>query len=524
MYRVRQVKVLVEDNDILKAISKKINVRTTDIKNYKILKQSIDARKKESIYYVYEVVVDIDIKLKLNNDVLEYVEEKYEYPIPGTKELNNRPIIVGSGPSGLFCGLVLSRLGYKPIILERGEDIDNRINSVNTLWSTGKLNPNSNIQFGLGGAGTFSDGKLNTLIKDSNNRMKFVYEEFVSHGAKEDILYSYKPHVGTDILVNVVKNIKDEIISLGGEFRFNTCLTDINITNNKIDSIVVNNKDIINTDILVLALGHSSRDTFRMLNDRNINMESKPFAVGLRVIHSQDMINLSQYGEKYKDMLGSAPYKLTYKCSNGRGVYSFCMCPGGYVVNASSEENRLVVNGMSYSGRDSTTANSAIVVSIYPRDYGTNLFDGVKFQEELESKAFNIGKGKVPIQLYKDFIDDKESDSLGSVDPNIKGEYTFSNLNSLLPTELNDSIKEAFIDFNKKIKGFSNPDTILVGVESRTSSPIRILRDDNFISNINGIYPCGEGAGYAGGITSASIDGVKIAEAIIKEYRGSYED
>ncbi len=524
MYRVRQVKVLVEDNDILKAISKKINVRTTDIKNYKILKQSIDARKKESIYYVYEVVVDIDIKLKLNNDVLEYVEEKYEYPIPGTKELNNRPIIVGSGPSGLFCGLVLSRLGYKPIILERGEDIDNRINSVNTLWSTGKLNPNSNIQFGLGGAGTFSDGKLNTLIKDSNNRMKFVYEEFVSHGAKEDILYSYKPHVGTDILVNVVKNIKDEIISLGGEFRFNTCLTDINITNNKIDSIVVNNKDIINTDILVLALGHSSRDTFRMLNDRNINMESKPFAVGLRVIHSQDMINLSQYGEKYKDMLGSAPYKLTYKCSNGRGVYSFCMCPGGYVVNASSEENRLVVNGMSYSDRDSTTANSAIVVSVYPRDYGTNLFDGVKFQEELESKAFNIGKGNVPIQLYKDFIADKESDSLGSVDPNIKGEYTFSNLNSLLPTELNNSIKEAFIDFNKKIKGFSNPDTILVGVESRTSSPIRILRDDNFISNINGIYPCGEGAGYAGGITSASIDGVKIAEAIIKEYRGSYED
>ena len=524
MYRVRQVKVLVEDNDILKAISKKINVRTTDIKNYKILKQSIDARKKESIYYVYEVVVDIDIKLKLNNDVLEYVEEKYEYPIPGTKELNNRPIIVGSGPSGLFCGLVLSRLGYKPIILERGEDIDNRINSVNTLWSTGKLNPNSNIQFGLGGAGTFSDGKLNTLIKDSNNRMKFVYEEFVSHGAKEDILYSYKPHVGTDILVNVVKNIKDEIISLGGEFRFNTCLTDINITNNRIDSIVVNNKDIINTDILVLALGHSSRDTFRMLNDRNINMESKPFAVGLRVIHSQDMINLSQYGEKYKDMLGSAPYKLTYKCSNGRGVYSFCMCPGGYVVNASSEENRLVVNGMSYSGRDSTTANSAIVVSIYPRDYGTDLFDGVKFQEELESKAFNIGRGKVPIQLYKDFIDDKESNTLGNVDPNIKGEYTFSNLNSLLPVELNDSIKEAFIDFNKKIKGFSNPDTILVGVESRTSSPIRILRDDNFISNINGIYPCGEGAGYAGGITSASIDGIKIAEAIIKEYRGSYED
>ena len=524
MYRVRQVKVLVEDNNILDAISKKIKINKENIKNYKILKQSIDARKKGSIYYVYEVLVDTNIELRLSDDILEYVEEKYEYPMSGERELNNRPIIVGSGPSGLFCGLILSRCGYKPIILERGEDIDNRINSVNTFWSTGKLNPNSNIQFGLGGAGTFSDGKLNTLIKDSNNRMKFVYEEFVLHGAKEDILYSYKPHVGTDILVNVVKSIKDEIISLGGEFRFNTCLTDINITNNKVNSIVVNDKDIINTDILVLCIGHSSRDTFRMLNNRNINMESKPFAVGLRVIHSQDMINLSQYGEKYKDMLGSAPYKLTYKCSNGRGVYSFCMCPGGYVVNASSEENRLVVNGMSYSGRDSTTANSAIVVSIYPRDYGTDLFDGVKFQEELESKAFNIGKGSVPIQLYKDFINDIESKSLGSVDPNIKGEYTFSNLNSLLPVFLNDSIKEAFIDFNKKIKGFSNDDTILVGVESRTSSPIRILRDDNFVSNIEGIYPCGEGAGYAGGITSASIDGVKIAEAIIKEYRGVYEE
>ena len=524
MYRVRQVKVLVEDNNILDAISKKIKVKPIDIKSYKILKQSIDARKKDSIYYVYEVLVDTDIKLRLNDDILEYIDEKYEYPISGTKELNNRPIIVGSGPSGLFCGLVLSRCGYKPIIIERGEDVEDRINSINSFWSTGKLNPNSNIQFGLGGAGTFSDGKLNTLIKDSNNRMKFVYEEFISHGAKEDILYSYKPHVGTDILVNVVKSIKDEIISLGGEFRFNTCLTDINTTNNKITSIVVNNKDIINTDILVLCIGHSSRDTFRMLNNRNINMESKPFAVGLRVIHSQDMINRSQYGERYKDMLGSAPYKLTYKCSNGRGVYSFCMCPGGYVVNASSEENRLVVNGMSYSDRSSTTANSAIVVSIYPRDYGTNLFDGVKFQEELESKAFNIGKGSVPIQLYKDFIDDKISSSLGNVDPNIKGSYTFSNLNSLLPVELNDSIKEAFIDFNKKINGFASSDTILVGVESRTSSPIRIIRDENYISNINGIYPCGEGAGYAGGITSASIDGIKIAEAIIKEYRGVYEE
>ena len=517
MYRVRQVKVRVEDNNILDSLTKKLRIDKEKIKEIKVLKQSLDARDKDNIYYVYELLVDIDFKLKLGNDILEYEKEEYIFPESGDKVLENRPIIVGSGPSGLFCGLLLARNNYNPIIIERGEKVEDRVKTVESFWESNKLNPNSNIQFGEGGAGTFSDGKLNTLIKDKNNRMSFVFNEFYKHGAEEEILYSYKPHIGTDVLVNVVKSIREEIISLGGEFRFNTCLTDINVEDNKIKSITVNNNEEIKTDILVLAIGHSSRDTFRMLYSKKLDMEAKGFAVGYRVIHNQDMINESQYG-KYKDMLGAAPYKLTYNTS-GRGVYSFCMCPGGYVVNASSEENKLVVNGMSYSKRDSTTANSAIVVSVFPRDFGTNPLDGVNYQEKLEEKAYKLGKEFIPVQLLGDFIKNEETTKLGKVTPNIKGNYTLSNLNNLLDKELNDCIKEAFNDYGKKIKGFDREDTILVGVEARTSSPIRIIRDDTFNSNIKGIYPCGEGAGYAGGITSAAIDGMKVAEAIRKEYK-----
>ena len=349
--------------------------------------------------------------------------------------------------------------------------------------------------------------------------MNFVYETFVSFGADEEILYSYKPHIGTDVLTEVIKNMRNKIISLGGEFRFNTCLTDINIENNKLKSIVLNNQEVIDTDIIVLAIGHSSRDTFKMLYDKNINMEAKAFAVGLRVIHNQDMINESQYGKKYKDKLGAAPYKLTYTTSTGRGVYSFCMCPGGYVVNASSEENRLAVNGMSYSKRDSSNANSAIVVTVFPSDFGNNPMDGIKFQRNLEEKAYKLGNGNIPIQLLDDFIKLRKSTGLKTVIPNIKGNYILTDLNNLLPSNLNESIKEAMPEFGRKIKGFDNPDTIFAGIESRTSSPVRIKRDENFISSIEGIYPCGEGCGYAGGITSAAIDGMKVAEQIIKTYK-----
>ena len=522
MIKVRQIKIKVEDdnlNNLLLKIKKKLNLKE-EITDYKIIKKSIDARNKNEIYFIYEV--DLNLKnenIKLSNDVLKVEKEDYVFPKKGEKVLNNRPIIVGSGPAGLFCAYLLSKMGYKPLIIERGEQVEERVNSVNKFWQTGKLNPNSNVQFGEGGAGTFSDGKLNTIVKDPLKRMKFIYETFVSFGASEEILYSYKPHIGTDVLVNVVKNIRNEIISLGGEFRFNTCLTNINIKDNKIDSIEVNNSEIINTDIVVLAIGHSSRDTFKMLYDNNIDMEAKSFAVGLRVIHNQDMINESQYGKKYKDKLGAAPYKLTYNASNGRGVYSFCMCPGGYVVNASSEEKRLAINGMSYSKRDSLNANSAIIVTVTPRDFGTNPLDGVEFQKELEEKAYKLGNGMIPIQLLEDFINLKKSESFKTVIPCIKGEYTFADLNDLLPRDLNDSIKEAMISFGKKIKGFDNGDTILTGVESRTSSPLRIKRNSDFISNIDGLYPCGEGCGYAGGITSAAIDGMKVAEAIIEKYK-----
>ena len=522
MIRVRQVKVRVEEDNfdfILNKICKRLCTNIDNIISYKINKKSIDARSKNDIYFVYEI--DLDIKnynIKYDKDVLDIEEEKYIFPNEGTSLLNNRPVIVGSGPCGLFCGYLLAKYGYKPIIIERGEKVEDRLNTVNNFWENGILNPNSNIQFGEGGAGTFSDGKLNTLVKDTEYRMKFVYETFVENGASSEILYSYKPHIGTDVLINVVKNMREKIISYGGEFRFNTCLTDINIVDNKISSIIVNDNEEIKTDVVILAIGHSSRDTFKMLYDKNVLMEAKPFAVGYRVIHNQGMINLSQYGEKYKDSIGAAPYKLTYKCSNGRGVYSFCMCPGGYVVNASSEENRLCINGMSYSKRDSKWANSAIIVTIYPRDYGEHPLDGIRFQRYIEKRAYEVGNGKIPVQLFDDFKNNIESDSFKSVEPVFKGKYSFSNLNQILPQELNDSIKEAFNDFGKKIKGFDNPDTVFAGVEARTSSPVKIIRDESFNSNILGLYPCGEGAGYAGGITSAAIDGIKIAEEIRKKY------
>ena len=521
MYRIRQVKVKVEEDNIdnlLTKISKKIKVDKSKILDYKIKRKSIDARNKNEIYFVYEVDIDTNEKLKLSDDIIISPNEEYIFNEKGNLLLDNRPVIVGSGPAGLFCGYLLAKSGYKPIIIERGEQVEDRLKTVEEFWNNNKLNISSNIQFGEGGAGTFSDGKLNTLVKNENNRMNFVYETFVKFGAQEEILYSYKPHIGTDVLINVVRNIREEIIKLGGEFRFNTCLTNINIENNKVTSIEVNNNEIIKTSVVVLAIGHSSRDTFEMLNKLGIKMEAKPFAVGLRVMHNQDEINKSQYGEKYKDLLGASPYKLTYKASNNRGVYSFCMCPGGYVVNSSSEENRLVVNGMSYSKRDSKWANSAIIVTVFPRDFGDKPLDGINYQKALEERAYKLGNGFIPVQLLGDFKLDKVSTEFRSIKPEFKGKYNFANLNNLLPTELNDSIKEAFISFGKKIKGFDTDDTVLAGVESRTSSPVKILRNEDFIS-IEGLYPCGEGAGYAGGITSAAIDGIKVSEAIRRKYK-----
>ena len=523
MIRVKEIKIPVEkynDKTIKQTIAKKIKCKFEDIKEVKIKKQSIDARHKPNIFYILEV--DINIKneiiiLKQNKNISLAPNETYIYPKKGRNKLNKRPIIIGSGPAGLFCAYLLAELGYKPIIIERGERVEERIKSVEEFWDTGILNINSNVQFGEGGAGTFSDGKLNTLTKDKEHRQKKVLEIFVKYGANKDILYSTHPHIGTDILRKIIINIRNDMIKLGSSFYYTSTLTNINIDNNKIKSIEINNDKMIETDILVLAIGHSARDTFEMLLNNGLKMEPKPFAIGLRIQHPQELINISQYGEKYK-ILPPASYKLTYQTKDKRGVYTFCMCPGGYVVNASSERGKLAINGMSNHKRDTLNANSAIVVTVGPTDYGNHPLDGIKFQKELEEKIYNLGESKIPIQLLKDFNNNIETSKIGSVLPIMKGKYKLSNLNKALPDYISNSIKEAIPVFGKKIKYFDMDDAILAGIESRTSSPIRIPRDEQFEANIKGIYPCGEGAGYSGGITTSAIDGLKVAEKIISLY------
>ena len=529
MIRVRQVKVNInEDNidNIKKKASKKLFVRPDQIKDIRIYEQSIDARCKPDIYFVYTVDVSVDneeyvLNRCKSNDVLITPKEEYVFNITGTDTLSKRPIIVGMGPAGLLCAYILAENGYKPLIIDRGEPVEDRVKTIEEFWSTGKLLTNSNVQFGEGGAGTFSDGKLVSQVKDSSFRRKKVFSIFVECGASPEIMYVNKPHIGTDKLREIIKNMRNKIIDMGGEFRYSTCLTDIILENNKIKSIEVNNNEIIDTDILVLALGHSARDTFKMLYDKNINMEGKPFAVGIRIQHPQDMINKNQYGLVSHPKLGAASYKLTYKASNGRGVYSFCMCPGGYVVNASSEEGRLAINGMSNNARDSKNANSALIVTITPKDFGEHPLDGIKFQRDLEEKAYKLGNGLIPIQTYLDYKNNVESTKLGSIEPIFKGNYKLSNINEVFPSYINESLKEAIEYFNNKIHGYSNSDAIVAAVESRTSSPLKILRDDNGVCNIDGVYPCGEGAGYAGGITSAAIDGMKVAEFIAQKYKNN---
>ena len=506
MLKIKDIKVKVEDKDKLnKKIASKLGIKEENIKNIKILKESIDARRKPDIYYVYEVAIDTDVKLNLE----EYIEEKYELKV--NKKID-KPIIVGSGPAGLFAAYMLSINGCNPIIIERGEKIEDRVKSVEEFWKSGKLNINSNVQFGEGGAGTFSDGKLNTLVKDKENRCKKVFEIFIENGAPEDILYVNKPHIGTDLLRKVIINMRNKIISNGGTFMYNTTLTNLIIEENKLKGIIVNDSEKIYTDNLILAIGHSARDTFKMLYENKLNMSSKPFAIGVRIMHPQDMINKSQYGEKN---LPPASYKLTHKSSNGRGVYSFCMCPGGFVVNASSEEKRLVINGMSNHDRSELCANRAIIVTVSDKDFGNEVLSGIEFQRKLESKTYEVGDSFIPVQLFKDFKNDKVSTSFGEFNPVIKGNYKFCNLNDIFTKEIIDALIEGIDSFGKKIKGFDRDDAILAAIESRTSSPVRIIRNDNFESNIKGIYPIGEGAGYAGGITTSAIDGLKVVEKLL---------
>lgn len=526
MVKIQQIKLPVSctKEDLENKIKKLLKISSDDLISWNIRRQSLDARRKPDLFFVYTVEVAVkrekQVLKKVNNkNIMSTTPVNFSY-LKADKNitLKKRPVIVGSGPAGLFCAYYLVKAGLKPLIIERGEDVENRLKTVEKFWETGTLNTESNVQFGEGGAGTFSDGKLNTLVKDTKGRNQEVLKIFVEFGAPEEILYQQKPHLGTDLLIGIVKNMRNYIKSAGGEFSFSSKMTDIQIENGIIKSITINDVENVETDCLVLAIGHSARDTFMLLKNKNLPMEAKAFAVGLRIEHLQTLINLYQYGQENSSYLSAASYKLTHKCQNKRGVYSFCMCPGGFVVNASSEEKRLAVNGMSYHDRDSDNANSALIVTVVPEDFpGTDVLRGMEFQRNLEEKAYKLGKGNIPIQLYGDFVQNKTSVSLGKVNPSMKGNYSFANLRELLPEELNTSLIEGIEAFEKIIPGFSGEDSVLSGIESRTSSPVRIVRNELFESEICGIYPCGEGAGYAGGITSAAMDGLKVGEAIMKK-------
>lgn len=524
MIRIKGIRINIQKNleiELKNQTKRLLNINPNDIINIEIVKKSIDARKEE-IFYMCDIDVTVlnekEIFLKIKNANINISPiEKYESIITGTKKLDKRPIIVGSGPAGLFCAYMLAKEGYKPLIIERGECVEKRIETVNKFFEENKLNPNSNIQFGEGGAGTFSDGKLNTMTKDKSFRQKEIFKIFVEYGANKEILYENKPHIGTDVLREVIKNMRKDIIELGGEFLFETLVTDLMIENDKIVGIKSNELEI-KSDVVVLAIGHSARDTFKMLYDKNIKIESKPFAVGIRIQHEQKMINKNQY-KKYHSLLPAADYKLTYNTSDNRGVYSFCMCPGGYVVNASSEKEMLVINGMSNNKRDTKNANSAIVVTVTKQDFKDHPLAGIEYQRELERKAYNLGNSLIPVQLYKDYKNNSISTGFDKIKPVFKGKYNFANINDIFPENINKAIIEAIEYFGTKIKGFNDDDAIIAAVESRTSSPVRILRNESLESNIKGLYPCGEGAGYAGGITSSAVDGIKVFEKIIEEYK-----
>lgn len=530
MIRINGIELEIDAaiDDVKKYAAKKIGVSETDFLSFEIIKQSIDSRKKNRIKFDYCVDISLDADEELiaknfpSNEVVYH--EKYNYILPENKRKSEfRPIIAGFGPAGIFCALELARAGLKPIVLERGNDVDTRTRDVEKFKKYRILNTSSNIQFGEGGAGTFSDGKLNTGIKDSRTRQ--VIREFVLHGAPEEILYSGRPHIGTDKLPEVIKNIRKEIVSLGGEVRFGEQLTDIFSSNNFVQGVRVNLRDgsyyDIETDCLVLCIGHSARDTFHMLYSKGITMEQKAFSVGARIEHPQELINKSQYGKFWNDKrLGSADYKLSNHPLHGRGAYTFCMCPGGVVVNGASEEGEVVTNGMSNFARDGENANSAILVGLEPGFFGdSHPLAGISYQRSIEKKAFKLGGGDytAPAQLVGDFLNYRKSVKLGSVKPSCFTGVVMSDMDFVLPNSVTDEIRKAIFNWDKKIKGFALDDAVLTFPESRSTSPVRIVRDEFFQTNIRGLYSCGEGAGYAGGITSAAADGIKAAEAVLSD-------
>lgn len=515
MLRIDNIKIYEDltEEQLFNKVIKKNKINPSDIKSINIVKKSIDARDKSNVHYNYAINIEVLDESKYSN-IKHISVETLPKPIKRRNSAYN-PVIIGSGPAGLFCALTLIDNGYKPIIIEQGESVEERTKIIEEFKTKPKVNTRCNVQFGEGGAGTFSDGKLTTGI--SSPLIKEVLSYFYKFGAPKEITYLSHPHIGTDNLINILKNIREYITSKGGEYHFNTKFTNFIKEDNHI-KVICEDKEFT-TDALVLAIGHSSRDTIKMLYENKLDIQRKNFSVGVRIEHKQSMINESQYGVLTKLKLPSAEYKLAYH-GDTRSCYTFCMCPGGEVIASSSETESIVTNGMSVFKRDKENANSALLVNVLTTDFeGNNPLAGITFQEELEHKAFILGGSnyKAPVQRVEDFINNQPSTHIGNIKPSYKPGYTLCNLNEILPTFVSKTLKEGILAFDRKIKGFANPDAILTGVETRSSSPVTILRNEDLECNIEGIYPCGEGAGYAGGITSAAVDGIKVAIKIIEK-------
>ena len=522
MLRASEIKLSLAQSErqLPLVLSRTLGIKSEEILSWSIYKKSIDARKKDLIHFVYSIDFQVENEesmLKRLSKKGVTVAENISFQYTNTaNEGELRPVVIGTGPAGIFAGLVLAELGFNPILIERGKKVEDRVRDVEEFWATGKLNTESNVQFGEGGAGTFSDGKLTTLIKDP--RCRKVLEYFVEAGAPEDIMYVNKPHIGTDILRDVVVNLRKKILTLGGEVRFQAKATGLIIVDGSVKGVIVNNSHSIATDKVILALGHSARDTFEMLYNSGINIQQKAFSIGVRIEHPQEMISRSQYGELYvHPLLGAADYKLSGHFDNGRSAYTFCMCPGGTVVAAASEKGMTVTNGMSERARDKRNANAALLVNVTPQDFGSDHpLAGVEFQRHWERKAYEASGGSyaAPAQLVGDFLAGRPSESYEGIEPTYMPGVVMTDLRKCLPDYVTDTMKLAIVEFDKKLKGFARPDAVMTGVETRSSSPVRITRGEDLQTNIQGIYPAGEGAGYAGGIISAAVDGIRIAEKI----------